>query len=292
VRTERAWSRNHNGDVRWPARRWQRGRFCLRHGGDHPGDPDRCYRCCCPLASAAADDGFLVPTPAELTIGLATNRNAVDDTAPAADESAPPADAIRFAAHHGTLSRGPIVWREVIAGARLRGPGVGRGLLLASEEEERPPSEDGAAKLVRLVSQRRSPRYAGSSGTSNVACRGRTPDLTTAIQTVVKSGVEAGRTGADTRITDLPFGEAAPPATEGPRTPPGSTGSGAGGGGVSGGFHNASIEPRNGSWDYGDDLQKVPLSRYFASGANGIRTRDLLLAKSQRDDLAAGQMPI
>jgi hypothetical protein len=71
----------------------------------------------------------------------------------------------------------------------------GRGLLLASEEEERPLSEDGAARLVRLVSQRRLARYAGSIGASNVACRGRTPDLTTAIQADAKSGVEAGRTG-------------------------------------------------------------------------------------------------
>ena len=78
-------------------------------------------------------------------------------------------------------------------------------LLLAGEEEQRPLSEDGAVGLVRLVGWRRSPRCAGSIGASNVACRGRTPDLTTAIQAVAKSGVEAGRTGAVTRITDLPF---------------------------------------------------------------------------------------
>ncbi len=46
-----------------------------------------------------------------------------------------------------------------------------------------------------------------------------------------------------------------------------------------GGFHNASIEAGCGSRDDYDGSRKVPISRHFASGANGIRTRDLLLAK-------------
>jgi len=99
----------------------------------------------------------------------------------------------------------------------------GSGLLLASEGAQRPISEDGAAGLVRLVSRRRLARCAGSIGTSNVACRGLTPDLATAIQAIAKSGVEAGRTGAVTRIRDLPFGEAAPQAAEGPQQDPEST---------------------------------------------------------------------
>jgi hypothetical protein len=37
---------------------------------------------------------------------------------------------------------------------------------------------------------------------------------------------------------------------------------------------------------------KVRFCRKLVYGANGIRTRDLLLAKSQRADSAAGQMPI
>jgi hypothetical protein len=93
-------------------------------------------------------------------------------------------------------SGGRLVRPEVIAGRRTtwtRRPGTGP--LVGSEEEQRPFSEDGAAGLVRLVSRRRLPRCAGSIGASNVACRGRTPDLTTAIQAVAKSGVEAGRMG-------------------------------------------------------------------------------------------------
>lgn len=81
-------------------------------------------------------------------------------------------------------------------------------------------SEDGAAGLVRLVSRRRLAQCAGSIGTSNVACRGLTPDLTTAIQAVAKSGVEAGRTGAGTRITDVPFGESAPAGCRRPTPAP------------------------------------------------------------------------
>jgi len=42
-------------------------------------------------------------------------------------------------------------------------------------KKQRPLSEDGAAGLVRPVGRRRVPRYAGSIGASNVACRGRTP---------------------------------------------------------------------------------------------------------------------
>ena len=155
----------------------------------------------------------------------------------------------------------------------------GSGLPRANEEAQRRLSEEVAAGLVRLVGRRRLPQCAGTISASNVACRGLTPDLATAIQAVAKSGVEAGRTGAVTRITDLPFGEAAPQAAAGPRRHPGSTTSGASGGRVSGGFHNASIEARNGYCEHGDDLQKEPLSGTFSNGANGIRTHDLLLAK-------------
>jgi hypothetical protein len=56
-------------------------------------------------------------------------------------------------------------------------------------------SESGIEALVRPVGKRRLLRRAGSARTSNVAFRGITPDLTTAIQAVARSGVEAGRTG-------------------------------------------------------------------------------------------------
>ena len=45
-----------------------------------------------------------------------------------------------------------------------------------------------------------------------------------------------------------------------------------------GGFHNAPMEPVTATATI-DDLRKVRVSRRFSSGANGIRTRDLLLAK-------------
>lgn len=106
---------------------------------------------------------------------------------------------------HRFPRRGPLVSWEVIAGTRTTRTRRWAALLLAGEEEQRPLSEDGAAGLVRPVGRRRLPRCAGSIGTSNVACRGRTPDLTTAIQAVAKSGVGAGRTGPVTRITDHPF---------------------------------------------------------------------------------------
>jgi hypothetical protein len=102
--------------------------------------------------------------------------------------------------------QGQLVWREVIAVTRTT-PTRRRALVSCLPARKRNVlSEDGAAGLVRLVSWRRLPRCAGSIGTSNVACRGRTPDLTTAIQAVAKSGVGAGRMGAVTRITDLPPG--------------------------------------------------------------------------------------
>ena len=45
------------------------------------------------------------------------------------------------------------------------------------------------------------------------------------------------------------------------------------------------MSARSGYWDYGDDLRKGRSEQaLFQSGANGIRTRDLLLAKSQRAD--------
>src|ERR1700758_3009709 len=49
--------------------------------------------------------------------------------------------------------------------------------------------------------------------------------------------------------------------------------------------HYACHDDRGGSTNH----RKRRCSRHFASGANGIRTRDLLLAKSQRADSAAGQ---
>jgi len=54
-----------------------------------------------------------------------------------------------------------------------------------------------------------------------------------------------------------------------------------------GGFHNASIEALIGYSHDGGGLQKVALSRDLSSGANGIRTRDLLLAKNP---VKAGKM--
>lgn len=76
--------------------------------------------------------------------------------------------------------------REVSAGAR---PTRTRcwAVLLSPAGKSNVLSEDGAAGLVRPVGRRRLLRCAGSIGTSNVACRGRTPDLTTAIQAVAKS---------------------------------------------------------------------------------------------------------
>ena len=72
-------------------------------------------------------------------------------------------------------------------------------------------------------------------------------------------------------MTDLSFEEAGAQASEGPRRQRAEQAADA--------FPEASIEARVDSLDYGQDLQKVPLSRYFSNGANGIRTRDLLLAK-------------
>jgi hypothetical protein len=136
----------------------------------------------------------------------ATKRNLVDDTAPAADELAP-SPTQSGSPPSPVPEQGP---GRVAGGDRgdenYKEQASGNGLLLASEEEQRPLSEDGAAGLVRLVGRRRLARCAGSIGTSNVGCRGLTPDLATAIQAVGKSGGEAGRTGAVTRITDLPLG--------------------------------------------------------------------------------------
>jgi hypothetical protein len=73
-------------------------------------------------------------------------------------------------------------------------------------------SESGIEALVRPVGKRRLLRRAGRARTSTVAFRGITPDLTTAIQAVAKSGVEARRIGAVTRMTDLPSGDADPQA--------------------------------------------------------------------------------
>jgi hypothetical protein len=71
-------------------------------------------------------------------------------------------------------------------------------------------SEGAVEGLVRLVGRQSLPRCAGSFSASNVAFRGITPDLATAIQAVTKSGVEAGRIGAVTHTTDLLLGCCAP----------------------------------------------------------------------------------
>ena len=82
-------------------------------------------------------------------------------------------------------------------------------LRLAGEERQCLLSENGAASLVRLVRRRRLAQFAGSIGASNVAFRGITPDLATAIQAVTKSGVDAGQIGAVTHITNLLWDAAA-----------------------------------------------------------------------------------
>ena len=86
--------------------------------------------------------------------------------------------------------------REVIASDETyKDPASDSGPLLGSEEEQRPLSEDGPAGLVRLVGRRRLPHCAGSLGASNVACRGRTLDFTTAIQAVAKWEWRLGGSG-------------------------------------------------------------------------------------------------
>lgn len=75
-----------------------------------------------------------------------------------------------------------------------RGPASARGLLDGWRHRCR--SESGIEALVRPMRKRRLLRRAGSARTSNVALRGITPDLMTAIQAVVNSGVDAGRIGA------------------------------------------------------------------------------------------------
>ena len=85
-------------------------------------------------------------------------------------------------------------------------------------------SESGIEALVRPVGKRRLLRCAGSARTSNVAFRGITPDLTTAIQAVAKSGVDAGRIGAVARRTDRFLGMPTRRLPEGATaTHPGST---------------------------------------------------------------------
>jgi hypothetical protein len=66
-------------------------------------------------------------------------------------------------------------------------------------------SESGIESLVRPGGWRRLRLFAGSTGASNVAFRGITPDPTTAIQAVAGSGVDAGQVGglAQSTKTDL-----------------------------------------------------------------------------------------
>ena len=56
-------------------------------------------------------------------------------------------------------------------------------------------SESGIESLVRSGDWRRLRRFAGSTGASNVAFRGITPDPATAIRAVAGSGVDAGQVG-------------------------------------------------------------------------------------------------
>ena len=130
----------------------------------------------------------------------------MDDTAPAADELA------RLGRNRGSPpspvpSRSRLLLRRHDRGDEgCRDEAPSSGLYFGSEERQSRLSKEGPEGLVRLVGRRRLPQCAGSIGASNVACRWLTPDLTTAIQAVAKSGVEAGQTGAVTRITDLLFG--------------------------------------------------------------------------------------
>ena len=150
-------------------------------------------------------------------------------------------------------------------------------------------SESGIEALVRPVGKRRLLRRAGSARTSNVAFRGITPDLTTAIQAVVKSGVDAGRIGAVARRTNLLLGMLTRRLPVGDRyAPRGQRWGGACDGRAFVGFHNASIEAHRVDRDEAACLGKVRISRHFASGANGIRTRDLLRAKQALSQLSYG----
>ena len=66
-------------------------------------------------------------------------------------------------------------------------------------------SEGGIESLVRPGGWRRLRRFAGRTGASSVACRGLTPNPTTAIQAVTGSGVDAGQVGGTRSIdkTDI-----------------------------------------------------------------------------------------
>src|SRR5689334_5861207 len=97
-----------------------------------------------------------------------------------------PIEAIKVAESPVSEQRPVVRTATVARGEKYRGPGIGQRPPVDSKEEQRPLSEDGAARLVRLVSRRRLAQCARSIGASNVACRGRTPYLTTAIQAVAK----------------------------------------------------------------------------------------------------------
>ena len=56
-------------------------------------------------------------------------------------------------------------------------------------------SESGIESLVRSGGWRRLQRFAGSTGASNVAFRGITPDPATAFRAVAGSGDDAGQVG-------------------------------------------------------------------------------------------------
>jgi hypothetical protein len=136
-------------------------------------------------------------------------------------------------------------------------PASDSGLLLAGEQERHPLSEDGAVGLVRLVGRRRLPRRAGASALPTSPAAGLLP---------IGGWADRGwhSNNRSPFLVSLP--RRLPRAHGRTQSQLGAEQAA----GVSGGFHNASIEARNGCWDYGDDRRKVPFSRNFSSGANGI----------------------
>ena len=147
-------------------------------------------------------------------------------------------------------------------------------------------SESGIDSLVRLVGRRGLQRCAGRIRGFNVASGWGTPRRSAGIQSRAPTGshdrpVRADRSNdKSTSATAHAMAADAQPLLRLWSTTDAAVRTGAYWKPLrNGGFHNASMEARNSYRANSDHLRKVLVSRHFSSGANGIRTRDLLLAK-------------